>query len=73
LTEGFQCQGLVTAYHFVEVTATTDNNRNVIFKCKALGLRYDLSKGLPDDATFEKQFVKEQLELIDDFTVTWQK
>ena len=73
LTEGFQCPGLVTAYHFVEVTATADNNRNVIFKCKALGLRYDLSKGLPDDTAFENQFVKERLELIDDFTVTWQK
>jgi len=73
LPEGFHCPGLVTAYHFVEVTASADNNRNLIFKCKALGLRYDLSKGLPDDTTFEKQFVKERLELIDDFTVTWQK
>ena len=72
LTEGFQCQGLVTAYHFVEVTATADSNRNVTIKCRAMGLRYDLSKGLPDDTTFEAQFVKERLELIDDFTVTWQ-
>lgn len=72
LTEGFQCQGLVTAYHFVEVTATADSSRNVTIKCKAMGLRYDLSKGLPDDTTFEAQFVKERLELIDDFTVTWQ-
>ena len=72
LTEGFQCQGLVTAYHFVEVTATADSRRNVTIKCRAMGLRYDLSKGLPDDTTFETQFVWKQLELIDDFTVTWQ-
>lgn len=73
LPEGFHCQGLVTAYQFIDVTASADNNQNLILKCKALGLRYDLSKGLPDDITFEKQFVRERLELIDDFTVTWQK
>lgn len=72
LPEGFQCQGLVTAYHFVEVTATADSSRNVTIKCKAMGLRYDLSKGLPDDTTFKTQFVKGRLELIDNFTVTWQ-
>ena len=72
LTEGFQCQGLVTAYHFADFTATADSSRNVTIKCRALGLRYDLSKGLPDDTTFEAQFVKDRLELIDDFTITWQ-
>ena len=72
LTDGFQCQRFVTAYHFVEVTVTADSSRNVTIKCKAMGLSYDLSQGLPDDTAFEAQFVKERLELIDDFTVTWQ-
>ncbi|HJW87178.1 MAG TPA: metallophosphoesterase [Candidatus Brocadiaceae bacterium] len=72
LTDGFQCQRFVTAYHFVEVMVTADSSRNVTIKCKAMGLSYDLSQGLPDDTAFEAQFVKERLELIDDFTVTWQ-
>lgn len=70
--DGFQCLGLVTAYHFVDVTAHTDDKKNVTLKCKALGLRCDLTMEPPDDSSFERLFVKERLEVIDDFTLNWQ-
>lgn len=71
--DGFRCLGLTTAYHFINVVACMDDKNNLILKCKVLGLRYDLAKGLPNDDTFERQFVKDRLELIDDFTLNWQK
>lgn len=36
---------------------------------KRIGLRYDLTQGLPGDDDFSKQFVKKQLEIIDTFDV----
>lgn len=71
--DGFQCVEFITAYHFVDIIVRTDNNNKVILQGKVFGLRYDLAKGLPDDSAFERQFVKERLELIDDFTLHWQK
>ena len=71
--DGFQCRGLITAYQFVDVTVDTDDNKNLVLKGKVWGLRCDLSKGLPDDDAFKKQFVKERLELIDEFTLKWRK
>lgn len=70
--DGFQCLGLITAYHFVDVTAHTDDKKNVILKCNVLGLRCDMTRKLPDDITFERLFIKDRLELIDDFTLNWQ-
>lgn len=71
--DGFRCLGLITAYQFVDITAHADDEKNLILKCKVLGLRCDLIKGLPDDDTFERLFVNDRLELIDDFTLNWQK
>lgn len=71
--DGFRCLGLITAYQFMDVVADTDDKNNLVLKCKVLGLRYDLTRELPDDDTFEKQFVKERLALIDEFTLHWQK
>ncbi|GAB63315.1 MAG: hypothetical protein DWB56_05545 [Candidatus Jettenia sp.] len=71
--DGFQCVEFITAYHFVDIIVRTNNNNKVILQGKVFGLRYDLAKGLPDDSAFERQFVKERLELIDDFTLHWQK
>jgi len=71
--DGFRCLGLIAAYQFVDVVADTDNKNNLILKCKVLGLRCDLTRGLPDDNAFERQFVKDHLEVIDDFTLNWQK
>lgn len=45
--------------------------KNLILKCKVLGLRCDLTKGLPDDDTFERLFAQDRLELIDDFILRW--
>ncbi|MBI2557619.1 MAG: metallophosphoesterase [Planctomycetes bacterium] len=70
---GFRCLGLITAYQFIDIVADTDDKKNLTLTCKVLGLRCDLTEGLPDDDTFERQFVKDRLELIDDFTLNWQK
>ena len=70
---GFRCLGLITAYQFIDIVADTDDKKNLTLTCKVLGLRCDLTRGLPDDDTFERQFVKDRLELIDDFTLSWQK
>lgn len=92
--DGFQCLGLITAYHFVDVTAHIDDKKNLILKCKVLGLQCDLTRELSydssferflflqlsshrtrelmDDSTFERLFVKDRLEVIDDFTLNWQ-
>lgn len=70
---GFRCAEFITAYHFVDIVARTGDKNTIILQGKVFGLRYDLAKGLPDDDTFERQFVKERLELIDDFTLNWQK
>lgn len=69
--DGFQCLGLITAYQFVDITAHADGEKNLILKCKVLGLRCDLTKGLPDDDTFERLFAQDRLELIDDFILRW--
>ncbi|HHT9137415.1 MAG TPA: metallophosphoesterase family protein [Candidatus Wunengus sp. YC60] len=71
--DGFHCMGLIPAYQFMDVVADTDDKNNLILKCKVLGLQCDLTEGLPDDDTFERQFVNDRLELIDDFTLNWQK
>ena len=70
---GFRCLGLITAYQFIDIVADTDDKKNLTLTCKVLGLRCDLTRGLPDDDTFERQFVKDRLELIDDFTLSWEK
>lgn len=70
--DGFQCVRLIPAHHFLDVTAHTDDNNNLILKCKALGLQYDITRGMPDDS-FERHFVKDRLELIDDFSLNWKK
>ena len=70
---GFRCLGLITAYQFIDIVADTDDKNNLTLKCKVLGLRCDLTKGLPDDDAFERQFINDRLELIDDFTLKWQK
>ena len=70
---GFRCLGLITAYQFIDIVADTDDKKNLTLTCKVLGLRCDLTKGLPDDDAFERQFVNDRLELIDDFTLKWQK
>lgn len=69
----FQCLKLETAYHFVDITTHVNDKNALVLKCRVLGLRYNTEKELPDDESFEKEFVKERLELIDDFTVNWQK
>ena len=71
--DGFRCLGLITAYQFIDIVADTDDKDNLTLKCKTLGLQCDLTEGLPDDDTFGKQFVKDRLELIDDFTLNWEK
>ncbi|HHT9130391.1 MAG TPA: metallophosphoesterase, partial [Candidatus Brocadiaceae bacterium] len=63
---------LITAYQFVDIIADTGDKNNLVLKCKVLGLRFDLAEGVPDDNTVEKQFVKDRLELIDNFTLNWQ-
>ena len=68
--DGFRCLGLITAYQFIDIVADTDDKDNLTLKCKVLGLQCDLTEGLPDDDTFEKQFVNDRLEVIDDFTLT---
>ena len=70
---GFRCLGLITAYQFVDIVADTDDKNNLTLTCKVLGLQCDLTEGLPDDDTFGKQFVNDRLELIDDFTLNWEK
>lgn len=71
--DGFRCLGLITAYQFVDIVADTDDKDNLILTCKVLGLQCDLTEGLPDDDTFERQFVNDRLEVIDDFTLNWEK
>lgn len=71
--DGFRCLGLITAYQFIDIVADTDDKNNLTLICKVLGLKCDLTRGLPDDDAFEKQFVKDRLELIDDFTLNWEK
>jgi len=68
--DGFRCLGLITAYQFIDIVADMDDKDNLTLKCKVLGLRCDLTNGLPDDDTFERQFVNDRLEVIDDFTLT---
>src|SRR3989339_455285 len=68
--DGFRCLGLITAYQFIDIVADTDDKDNLTLKCKTLGLQCDLTEGLPDDDTFERQFVNDRLEVIDDFTLT---
>ncbi|MBI4221220.1 MAG: metallophosphoesterase [Planctomycetes bacterium] len=70
---GFRCLGLITAYQFIDIVADTDDKKNLTLTCKVLGLRCDLTEGLPDDDTFERQFVKDRLEVIDNFTLSWEK
>ena len=69
--DGFRCLGFITAYQFVDITAHADDKKNLILKCKVLGLCCDLARGLPDDDNFERQFVKDRMELIDDFALSW--
>ncbi len=71
--DGFHYLGLITAYNFVDIVADTDDKKDLILKCKAIGLRYDITGGLPSDDTVEKEFVKDNMELIDNFTVTRSK
>src|SRR3989339_836542 len=66
---GFHYLGLITAYNFVDIVADTDDKKNLVLKCKVLGLRYDITDRLPNDDTVEKEFVKDNMELIDDFTL----
>ncbi|MDN3515117.1 MAG: hypothetical protein NG747_12055 [Candidatus Brocadia sp.] len=40
---------------------------------KVIGLRCDITRGLPDDRTFESLFIKDRLAVIDEFTLNWQK
>ncbi|HHT9146772.1 MAG TPA: metallophosphoesterase family protein [Candidatus Wunengus sp. YC61] len=68
--DGFRCLGLITAYQFIDIVADTDDKNNLTLTCKVLGLRCDLTKGLPDDDAFERQFVNDRLEVIDDFILT---
>jgi len=71
--DGFHYSGLITAYNFVDIVADTDDKKNLILKCKVLGLRYDITDRLPNDDTVEKEFVKDNMELIDDFTLNQSK
>src|SRR3989339_589331 len=71
--DGFRCLGLITAYQFIDIVADTVDKNNLTLKCKVLGLQCDLTEGLPDDDTFERQFVNDRLEVIDDFTLNWEK
>ncbi|HHT9113697.1 MAG: metallophosphoesterase [Planctomycetes bacterium] len=71
--DGFRCLGLITAYQFIDIVADTDDKDNLTLTCKTLGLQCDLTEGLPDDDTFERQFVNDRLEVIDDFTLSWEK
>src|SRR3972149_8120447 len=71
--DGFRCLGLITAYQFIDIVADTDDKNNLTLTCKVLGLQCDLTEGLPDDDTFERQFVKDRLEVIDNFTLNWEK
>ncbi len=71
--DGFRCLGLITAYQFIDIFADTDDKDNLTLTCKTLGLQCDLTDGLPDDDTFERQFVNDHLEVIDNFTLNWEK
>jgi hypothetical protein len=71
--DGFQCSGLITAYQFVDIAADFDEGKNLALKCRVLGVTYDLTKGLPDDDSFKKQFTRDRLELLDAFTVNWKR
>jgi hypothetical protein len=71
--DDFRCLGLITAYHFLDITVHADDKKNLILQCKVLGLRCDPSSGLSDDYAFERLFVKDRLELIDEFALNWQK
>ncbi|MDR4509464.1 MAG: metallophosphoesterase [Candidatus Brocadiaceae bacterium] len=67
--DGFQCIMLTPAYHFVEIVASSDNRKNVRLHCKVLGLRHDVTTNVPEDDAFARQFVKNNLEIIDEFTL----
>ncbi|TVM03926.1 MAG: hypothetical protein CV087_02600 [Candidatus Brocadia sp. WS118] len=69
---GFRCLQMVKAYQYVDVAIHSDEKNTVTLQCKVLGLRYDPPQELPDDDVFEKHFIKERLELIDDFSLHWQ-
>ena len=71
--DGFRCLGLITAYQFIDIVADTDDKNNLTLTCKVLGLPCDLTEGLPDDDAFERQFVNDRLEVIDDFTFGTQR
>ena len=70
--DGFRCLQLVRAYQYIDVTIHSDEKNTVTLQCKVLGLRYDSPQELPDDDVFEKQFIKDRLELIDNFSLRWQ-
>ena len=69
--DDFVGSGITTAYNFVDISVDYTNDRTLVLNCKVLGLRCDVSEGLPTDDIFEKQFVKDRLELIDNFTLNW--
>lgn len=69
--DDFRCVEFTTAYHFLDIVVDTDNKNNLIVKCKVFGLQYDITKGLPGDDTFVREFVKDRLELIDKFMIKW--
>lgn len=71
--DGFRCSGLITAYQFVDVVADTDGKGNLTLNCRVPGMVCDLTVGLPDDDAFARQFTKDSLELLDNFTVDWKK
>ena len=69
--DDFVGSGITTAYNFVDISVDYTNDGTLVLNCKVLGLRCDVSEGLPTDDIFEKQFVKDRLELIDNFTLNW--
>ncbi|MGQ3684664.1 MAG: metallophosphoesterase family protein [Candidatus Loosdrechtia sp.] len=71
--DGFRCMEFSTAYHFLDIIADTDDKNNILLECKVFGLRYDITKGLPCDDTFVREFEKDHLELIDQFMIRCQK
>ncbi len=71
--DGFRCLGLIVAYHFLDIVADTDDKDNLTLTCKVVGLPCDLTDGLPGDDAFARRFVKDRLEVIDAFTLSWKK
>ncbi|MBM4054346.1 MAG: hypothetical protein FJ264_06695 [Planctomycetes bacterium] len=71
--DDFKCAIFETAYQFFDVTVLAENEKSLIFNCAVLGIKCDLTKELPDDASFKTLFVKEKLQVIDRFSIAWQK